>query len=201
MYHLSDDKVITHGHIAYGAPNRWHNKKHRGRKRCGMLFAMPSMRRALGLKTRPAYDVDTRAGRLAVGDAYLHKVLYGNIDTMPARGSPPMPAPRQTGNWFSRLVGSNNKPNPAGAKKKLVSAPKTAAKSAISASIPKNIPELKNRGYGIKGTISKKNTAMKIAGKKWNSAETYYVIKGKVVPGNQVDATKLGLGVSIWMKR
>ena len=64
MYRIPDQCVVCHSHVAYGAPNRWHRFKHRGRKRCGMLFAMPSVRRQLGLAARPAFDPDTRAGRV-----------------------------------------------------------------------------------------------------------------------------------------
>ena len=64
MYKLGDDRVVCHSHVAYGAPNRWQRNRHRGRKRCGMLFAMNSVRRILGLKTKPASDPDTRAKRL-----------------------------------------------------------------------------------------------------------------------------------------
>ena len=81
-YRLKDTQVICHSHVAYGAPNKWHKTKHRGRKRCGMLFAMPSIRKKLELSSKPAYDPDVRAKRLVVGDQYLHRVLYGNIDTM-----------------------------------------------------------------------------------------------------------------------
>ena len=91
VYGLSDDKVICHSHVAYGAPNKWHRHRHRGRKRCGMLFAMPSVRRKLGLDARPARDADIAAKRLVQGDAYLHSVLYGKVDTMArvyGRGAP-----------------------------------------------------------------------------------------------------------------
>jgi N-acetylmuramoyl-L-alanine amidase len=179
MYGIPDERVVCHSHVAYGAPNKWQKRRHRGRKRCGMLFAMPSMRKALGLKSRPAYDADTRAGRLSVGDEYLQKVLYGRIDTMPAGTLPPKkPAQKTSNNWFSRFIGTDKKPAP-----------------------PRTIAELKARGYAVKGTVSKQQTAIKIAGKKWNHADTYYVIKGKVVQGNEVDATKLGAGVAIWMKK
>ena len=97
MYGLGDHRVVCHSHVAYGAPNKWHRYRHRGRKRCGMLFAMPSVRRQLDLKTRPAYDPDTRAGRLRQADPYLQKVLYGNTDTMAAAYGAPKPvspAPR-----------------------------------------------------------------------------------------------------------
>ena len=81
-YKLKDHQVVCHSHVAYGAPNTWHKKKHRGRKRCGMLFAMASVRRKLGLTARPAYDPDVRAKRLVQADEYLDTVLYGNVDTM-----------------------------------------------------------------------------------------------------------------------
>ena len=81
-YGIADAQVVCHSHVAYGAPNTWHPKKHRGRKRCGMLFAMPSVRAKLGLRARPAYDPDVRAKRLVQADAYLNSILYGGVDTM-----------------------------------------------------------------------------------------------------------------------
>ena len=83
-YGIADAQVVCHSHVAYGAPNTWHPKKHRGRKRCGMLFAMPSVRAKLGLRARPAYDPDVRAKRLVQADAYLNSILYGSVDTMAA---------------------------------------------------------------------------------------------------------------------
>ena len=85
LYRLTDAQVVCHSHVAYGAPNTWHKKKHRGRKRCGMLFAMPSVRAKLGLSARPASDPDLKAKRLVQGDQYLQSVLYGSVDTMAAR--------------------------------------------------------------------------------------------------------------------
>ena len=81
-YRIDDAHVVCHSHVAYGAPNKWQKRNHRGRKRCGMLFAMPSVRQRLGLRSKPAYDPDVRAKRLVVGDPYLEKVLYGRVDTM-----------------------------------------------------------------------------------------------------------------------
>ena len=83
-YSITDARVVCHSHIAYGAPNAWHKKKHRGRKRCGMLFAMPSVRAKLGLTARPASDPDLKAKRLVQGDPELAEVLYGKNDTMAA---------------------------------------------------------------------------------------------------------------------
>ena len=84
MYSIPDARVVCHSHVAYGAPNSWHKKKHRGRKRCGMLFAMPSVRARLGLAARPTSDPDVKAKRLVQADAGLADVLYGKCDTMAA---------------------------------------------------------------------------------------------------------------------
>ena len=78
IYVITDDRVLTHSMVAYGAPNEWHRKSHRGRKRCAMLLATSSMRRKLGLGRHPVYDPDVKAGRLVVGDPYLARVLYGS---------------------------------------------------------------------------------------------------------------------------
>ena len=77
IYKISDGNVLPHSQVAYGAPNKWQLRSHRGRKRCGMLFATPAVRSKLGLKARVAYDPDVRAKRLVVADAYLAQVLYG----------------------------------------------------------------------------------------------------------------------------
>jgi hypothetical protein len=77
IYSIPDHHVLTHSMVAYGHPNKWHKRPHRGRKRCGMNFADERARRRLGLKRGVAYDPDVRAGRLAVGDEELFAKLYG----------------------------------------------------------------------------------------------------------------------------
>jgi hypothetical protein len=79
IYRISDDQVLCHSMVAYGEPNQWHRRPHRGRKRCGMQFARDTVRAKLGLDRKPSYDPDLRAGRLTIGDPYLAKVLYGNV--------------------------------------------------------------------------------------------------------------------------
>ena len=213
MYRLSDDKVVCHSHVAYGAPNRWHRQKHRGRKRCGMLFAMPSVRAQLGLKKRPAYDADVRAKRLVVGDDYLRKVLYGNIDTMKSSyKDKPKSADDRTGifSWL-KWRGSETKAPAKSATKTTAAKPaaKTAAKTATAAkpkatlqsvTPPQTKQELIMRGYKIKGSVSKDTTAAKIAGPKWNSPDTYYTIRDKVIPGNKIDPAHIEKGMFIWMR-
>lgn len=76
IYKISDNRVLTHSMVAYGNPNRWQKRKHRGRKRCGMLLAKPENRAKLGLKSKPEYDPDVRAGRLVDADPELTKILY-----------------------------------------------------------------------------------------------------------------------------
>lgn len=228
MYHLSDDKVVCHSHVAYGAPNKWHSRKHRGRKQCGMLFAMPSVRKILDLKSRVAYDPDTKAKRLVVGDAYLEKVLYGKTDTM--RGT------YGDGNMAAVAPGANNSSGGImswlgfGKKQQSVSATppppsRTSARraptkpqrpqsnsgssksssknkgSTSSSSPPKSIADLKQQGYILKGFVSPVNTASKIAGARWNKQDTYYTIRNKVIPGSMINPAKIEKGMGIWMKR
>ena len=201
MYRVTDERVVCHSHVAYGAPNKWQRHRHRGRKRCGMLFAMPSMRRALGLKYRPAFDPDTRARRLVVGDAYLQKVLYGGVDTMVGKtGGGASSASTAKSGWFATLIKGVRSPTSPKAAAKKISAPKTEVKKASQTSAPKSVAELKTRGFVVKGTVSKKMSASKIAGKKWNSPDTYYVIRNKVFPGNTIDDAHLENGMVVWMR-
>ncbi len=80
LYDIPDRNVVTHSQVAYGAPNRWHRHPHRGRKRCGMLFAQTELRQRLGLTERPGGDPDVAAGRLQVADPFLATVLFGGED-------------------------------------------------------------------------------------------------------------------------
>jgi len=71
VYGLNDRAVLTHSQIAYGKPNRWIRKKHRGRKKCALNFDRAKAR--LGA-TWP-YDPDVRAGRLHA-DPKLAAIYY-----------------------------------------------------------------------------------------------------------------------------
>ena len=98
-YNIADERVMPHCMVAYGSPNRWHRRSHRGRKRCGAFFADPAVRAKLGLTSRPAYDPDVRAGRLVVADPWLANRLYGGSPVKPRPAAPaaaPAPAtPRE----------------------------------------------------------------------------------------------------------
>jgi N-acetylmuramoyl-L-alanine amidase len=70
-YNLDDRAVLTHSQVAYGTPNRWFRKNHRGRKRCAKNFVRAKAE--LGPTWR--YDPDVNAGRL-MADAQLAEVFY-----------------------------------------------------------------------------------------------------------------------------
>ena len=76
VYRITDKHVLTHSMVAYGRPNRFHPRNHRGRKKCGMIFAHPRVRQRLGLSTGPSRDPDVAAHRLVVADPELHRFLY-----------------------------------------------------------------------------------------------------------------------------
>jgi hypothetical protein len=71
MYRLGDRNVLTHSQVAYGFPNRWFKKNHRGRKRCAKNFN----RAKAGLGPTWRYDPDVRARRLTA-DPQLAEVFY-----------------------------------------------------------------------------------------------------------------------------
>jgi N-acetylmuramoyl-L-alanine amidase len=111
-YHISDKNILTHSMVAYGRPNRFHNNNHRGRKRCGMIFAEPEVRARLGLKAKPDRDADVAAGRLKVGDTELYHFLFASAPketlvaaasrpaiTAPAAIEPPKESTRIDGNY------------------------------------------------------------------------------------------------------
>ena len=184
IYGIPDDRVVTHSQVAYGSPNKWHKCKHRGRKRCGMLFAMPSVRSYLKLKTRPLFDPDVRAKRLVVKDAYLNKMLYTSADTMVAsygKGSVKGVDPTKS-RVGVKIEKSEKKENPKG-------------------KVPQTIADLNAQGFVVLGTISKKKMPLNIAGKNWKASDTYYLYKGKVTPGNLIDPKNVKEGMTIWRKK
>ena len=76
LYGIADENVLTHSMVAYGRPNRFHDDNHRGRKRCGMIFANPEVRARLGLLSKPQRDLDVEEGRLKVADKELFNYLF-----------------------------------------------------------------------------------------------------------------------------
>lgn len=83
-YDIPDERVVTHSMVAYGRPNRFHPYQHRGRKRCGMIFARTDVREKLGLKGKPSVDRDVEAGRLRIADRELYNYLFKQDIPVPA---------------------------------------------------------------------------------------------------------------------
>ena len=219
LYGIPDGRVVAHSHVAYGAPNNWQKQRHRGRKRCGMLFAMPSVRRVLGLKARPALDPDTKARRLVVGDEYLSKVLYGTVDTfvktyagqaVPASGpvASAKPAAKPQGSQDGGILGwlglsgdsaAAARPPPSAGAKPAATAP-TAGSRPAAKTPPRSVAELKAAGYRLLGSVTRSTTASSLAGGKWNAPDTYYTIRNKVIPGNEINPAKIEVGMSVWRR-
>ena len=193
IYSIPDWRVLTHSQVAYDEANKWHKTKHRGRKRCGMLFAMASVRRLLDLRSRPAYDPDVRARRLAVGDEYLAKILYGGMDTMRGRYGKGVVAGVDPTKGSSPARG-------AAAAKKPPAKPAPVPASPAFRTVPQDIATLKRQGFVSIGTISKDNLPAKIAGRKWNAPDTYYTIRARVIPGNILDPKHVEAGMNVWRK-
>ncbi len=99
LYRIGDENILTHSMVAYGRPNRFHSQKHRGRKRCGMIFAHPEVRRRLGLSPGPADDPDVAARRLVVADPELHRFLYQPHPVFASASVDPMVISKGTNAW------------------------------------------------------------------------------------------------------
>ena len=180
MYRITDGRIVCHSHVAYGAPNSWHKQKHRGRKRCGMLFAMPSVRARLGLAARAAHDPDVKARRLVQADPELAQVLYGNTDTM-ARvyNSKPTISARPTApKSVAKKMAKGGKPPKKGVAKVKPLPPKPAVKKKdvitvkapppiVKPAVPKNAPPPEDDS-GVLSSVCGffKNTAKLIVPKK-----------------------------------
>lgn len=225
-YKLTDAQVVCHSHVAYGAPNKWQKCKHRGRKRCGMLFAMPTVRRKLELKARPASDPDVKAKRLVVGDPYLEKVLYGNVDTMKNAYASKAAPKKEAGlfDTFFKKKSPDRKDEPEqesyyrkppaqpakSAKKadpaKIQAAPKAQPKAKKPAnpvsSEPSSLRDLENTArFRELGVIGKKSTPYRIVGKNWNAKTTYYYLKGTITRGDRLDPKRATAGTRVFVRK
>ncbi len=194
IYKIADHNVLAHSHVAYGAPNKWHKRSHRGRKRCGMMFALPSVRARLNLKSKPLVDPDVRSRRLVVGDPYLAKVLYGSgsqkqvVATLSAPGGNVIAKGRSAWDIAREAY---NKPDtvyifPDGTQKRGHQIPDfrkvPASTKVVVNSKDDNLPET----YQIIGINGK---AQDIAGEEIRLASTVYVFPdGKYAQGSQLSA-------------
>jgi hypothetical protein len=210
VYGIPDRRVLTHSMVAYGRPNKYHRYRHRGRKRCGMLFADPDLRRRLGLDDAPRSDPDVKARRLRVADRVLFRKLF-----------PPRPAPRPS-QPSDAPAPVARAPRSSPSRWTLVDRPGASARSVVGASyddattiylFPSGLVRTGRRlvraggrrllsqlprgtriltGYQFGGYVTSRRAPSDIAGERWNDPGTLYRLpSGDLVPGHRIDASRL----------
>lgn len=217
IYHINDDMVLTHSMVAYGTPNKWYRKPYRGRKRCGMLFGIKSVRRKLMLQSEPSFDPDVTAGRLMVADQYLASVLYGNL--VPS-------ALRTAGSSVNTTEVTTEIPSPVLGSIKLCKVNGTDGRTLAGKyydnpqtiyilpgltikrgdeMLPVQLASLSKGtcimiGYVFAGTISSNNSPISICGKRWNQDSTRYLFHdGYLHSGNEVNERAIPEGTRVFL--
>ena len=189
VYNLNDRAVLTHSQIAYGLPNQWFRKNHRGRKRCAKNF----IRAKAQLKPTWSYDPDVRAGRLTA-DAQLAEVFYGK-PTLVARADEANVISKRNTAWAIAGEDYNNKTTvyklPNG---RLYTGDQIAGKIGWSR-IPAKTVVLLNQEDSVGllksdsavKTIAGGLTAWSLAGKAYNRKTTiYFLPSGRIKPGSMI---------------
>jgi hypothetical protein len=215
-YRIHDKNIVPHSQVAYGRPNKWHRRSHRGRKRCGMLFATVSLRKKLGLSEKPAFDPDVEARRLVVADGYLEDVLYGRM----SRSEPAMIAVRATP---PAAIGEDDEIEVRTVEKGQTVwsyagdeyAQETTIYLFMDGQVKRGDELLRENfdfnslqpgtriaiGYIFGGDVTKERTAFSVVGKDWNRSDTLYITGGKITPGDEISAATIPLGTVILFRR
>jgi N-acetylmuramoyl-L-alanine amidase len=190
VYHLDDRDVLTHSQIAYGVPNRWFKKSHRGRKRCAKNF----IRSKAGLGPTWNYDPDVRAGRLTA-DADLAKLFYGRVALLAKLDEANIISKTNTawaiaGEDFDSSTTVYKFPGGRITTGQQIAATngwdRIPAKTEVLLNQGDNIRELREEGP-IK-TISDGITAWSLAGKLYNHETTIYLLpSGRIRKGSAID--------------
>ena len=225
IYKVPDVNILTHSMVAYGRPNRYHSEEHRGRKRCGMIFARPKVRSALGITSQPAVDADVQAGRVAVADPVLFRALYPRAASPAVLTASVTPPPEvqsganggeegfegfleigKDGSSARDLAGSAYKDErtiyffPDG----LV---RTGAELSRSRRLHSRleIPPNGTRllvGYIYGGHVRSRRPPSLIAGVRWNYPSTYYRLPdGKIVSGDEIEDSSIPEQTLIFYQR
>ncbi len=226
VYKVTDDRVLTHSMVAYGEPNRWHKKRHRGRKRCGMQFAQTSVRYKLGLSKKPLYDPDVKAGRLIIADYELARALYGSAreekppasvasagaDTRRAPVSKNSPAESAQVSKVIKTIGVDGKTARDIADKDINS--KTTIYFLTNGSVKRGdemeVAALEDLPAGTKmlvdyiygGRITAKKSAFEICGSEWNQPTTLYrLTDGTIETGDDLDENQIPINSLIFYQK
>ena len=190
VYRLDDRAVLTHSQVAYGFPNRWHKKNHRGRKRCAKNFN----RAKAGLGPTWQYDPDVRAGRL-MADRQLAAVYYSprNFIAEPAEAN--LISKRNTawviaGEDFDSAATVYKFPDGRIYTGDQIAASvgwdRLPAKTAVLLNQEGRVEQLKDDGP-VK-TIADGVTAWSLAGRSYNQKTTiYFLPSGRIKTGSVID--------------
>ncbi len=189
-YHLDDRAVLTHSQVAYGTPNRWFRKNHRGRKRCAKNF----VRAKAELGTAWTYDPDVNAGRL-VADAQLAEVFYSPAKFDSQADEANIISKRNTawviaGEDFDSTTTVYKFPNgrlyTGDQIEKKIGWNRIPAKTVVLLNQESSVELLKDDGP-VK-TISDGTTAWSLAGKLYNRKTTiYFLPSGRIKPGSMIN--------------
>ena len=189
VYNLSDRAVLTHSQVAYGFPNRWFKKNHRGRKRCAKNF----IRAKAGLGPTWAYDPDVQARRLTA-DPQLAAVFYSRRKLQAAADEANIISKSNTawsiaGEDYDRRATVYKFPNG-----RIYTGDQIADKNGWNKIPPKTIVLLNQetvsestRHIGLIKTIPDGFTAWSLAGKAYNRRTTiYFLPSGRIKYGSMI---------------
>ncbi len=224
IYKISDDRVLTHSMVAYGRANRYHPEEHRGRKRCGMLFAKSGVRTALGLAPGPLRDLDVQAGHLAVADRELFAILYTRpgVSTLAGTGRSSRQSPGGTNGGEQDFEGFQEIGKDGAAARDLAGAAYDSERTIYF--FPNGLirtgeelrrsrrlrPLLENPptgtrvlvGYVYGGYVQLRRSPSRIAGVRWNYPSTYYRLPdGRIVSGDEIEDTAIPERTLIFYQR
>jgi len=189
IYGLDDRAILTHSQVAYGRPNRWFKRNHRGRKRCAKNFIRSKARIYTGWN----YDPDVRSGRL-LPDPQLSDVFYGRHTYTRSREDDNIITKKNTA-WSIAGGDFNSRSTiyklPTG---KVFSGDQIAGKIGWNRLPQKTVVLLKQEteisSKTIRGpikTITDTLTAWSFAGKAYNKKSTiYFMPSGQIRPGSAI---------------
>jgi N-acetylmuramoyl-L-alanine amidase len=215
-YGISARNVIPHSQVAYGRPNRWYRRSHRGRKRCGMIFATDPVRKRLGLSDKPRYDPDVRAKRLIVADDYLEEVLYGKVGELEpavvtAKATPAVQDSEDEDVAVRTVEKGQTVWEYAGDEY----ADETTIYLLADGRIRRGDEVVQEEfdfqniqpgtriavGYVYGGYVTKERTPYSIARKNWNNPDTLYITDGKIITGDEISDEKIPVGTLLLFRR
>lgn len=189
-YNLDDRAVLTHSQVAYGAPNRWIRKNHRGRKRCAKNF----VRAKAELGPTWTYDPDVNAGRL-IADAQLADVFYSQAEFDSQTNEANIISRSNTaweiaGEDFDSATTVYKFPNgrlyTGDQIEKKIGWNRIPAETVVLLNQESSVELLIDNGP-VK-TISDGTTAWSLAGKSYNQKTTiYFLPSGRIKPGSMIN--------------